>query len=90
MGVVPAEAFERRAHLFDVLEGVFPVRFEPRDAGSWRDLDAVIACPGPRRLRPPGSRASRLRPSQDRDQGAGQSCGSPSRACWIDACAVLS
>ena len=46
VGVVSPEDFERRAHLFDVLEAVFPVRFEPRAAGSWRDLDAVIACPG--------------------------------------------
>jgi hypothetical protein len=46
VGVVSPEAFKRRAHLFDVLEALFPVRFEPRTAGAWRDLDAVIACPG--------------------------------------------
>ena len=52
IGVVPPEAFKRRVHLFDVLETVFAARFEPRDAGSWRDLDAVIACPGTREAPP--------------------------------------
>ncbi len=52
IGVVPPEAFKRRAHLFDVLEAVFSVRFEPRDAGSWRDLHAVISCPGTKEAPP--------------------------------------
>jgi len=46
VGVTPVEAFTQRRSLFDALETVFPVRFEPRVSGSWRDLHAVIALPG--------------------------------------------
>lgn len=46
VGVTPPEAFAQRGDLFAALEAVFPVRFEPRVSGSWRELDAVIALPG--------------------------------------------
>lgn len=46
VGVVPPAAFERRVHLFGALEAIFPVRFEPRASGEWRELDALIVCPG--------------------------------------------
>jgi hypothetical protein len=39
---VPAPAAERHRRLFDVLERAYPVRFEGRGHGEWRDLDAVV------------------------------------------------
>jgi hypothetical protein len=43
VGVSPSGAFTCRSRLFAALEEVFDVGFEPRDAGSWRGLDAAIA-----------------------------------------------
>jgi hypothetical protein len=39
---LPAVAAERHRRLFDVLERAYPVRFEGRGDGEWRDLDAVV------------------------------------------------
>jgi hypothetical protein len=43
VGVSPPEEQRKRAHLFRALEQVFPVRFEGREFGAWRELDAVIS-----------------------------------------------
>src|SRR3954470_7719073 len=43
VGVVPAAAATAHARLLAALEAVYPVRFEPRAAGDWRELDAVVA-----------------------------------------------
>jgi hypothetical protein len=39
---VPASAARRHRRLFRVLERAYPVRFEGREHGEWRDLDGVV------------------------------------------------
>lgn len=46
IGVFPAGELERRPRLFAALEAAFPVRFEGRQAGELRDLEAVIEIGG--------------------------------------------
>ena len=42
VGVVSPAVYSSRSRLWRVLEAAYPVRFEPREAGQWRGLDAVI------------------------------------------------
>ncbi len=42
VGVVPAREHARRARLWAALEEAYPVRFEGREAGALRELDALI------------------------------------------------
>jgi hypothetical protein len=42
VAVVPPAAFHARPRLLGALEQALPVRFEPRAAGDWRELDAVV------------------------------------------------
>ena len=42
VGVSPGAALERTAELFEALEIVFPVRFEPRASGDMRGLDGAL------------------------------------------------
>jgi hypothetical protein len=42
VGVFPARELDLRRDLFAALEAAFPVRFEGREAGEQRDLDAAI------------------------------------------------
>lgn len=42
IGLVPAAVYRSRSRLWRVLEAAYPIRFEPREAGQWRGLDAVI------------------------------------------------
>ena len=42
IGVFPAGEFDKRPCLFKALECVFPVCFEGRTQGAWRDLDAAV------------------------------------------------
>jgi hypothetical protein len=42
VGIVPAQERRARARLLDALEAMYPVRFEPREAGDLRGLDALI------------------------------------------------
>ena len=45
VGVMPITAIDTRRRLFHALERVFPVRFEPREAGDLTGLDAFVAFP---------------------------------------------
>ena len=42
VGVFPAGEFQRRGRLFAALEGAYPVRFEGREFGDWRELEAAL------------------------------------------------
>lgn len=42
IGVTPARELARRPRLFNALEDALPVRFEGRDPGAVRDLDALV------------------------------------------------
>ncbi len=42
VGVVPAHEHARRARLWAALEEAYPVRFEGREAGALRELDALV------------------------------------------------
>jgi hypothetical protein len=42
VGIVPSAEKERRSRLLAALEGAFPIRFEGRSPGEWRDLDAAV------------------------------------------------
>ena len=53
VGVFPRHARASRGQLFDALERCFPVRFEGRDEGSWRALDAALVLPGSERSEAP-------------------------------------
>jgi hypothetical protein len=46
VGVFPRHARASRQRLFDALERCLPVRFEGREDGSWRALDAAVVFPG--------------------------------------------
>ena len=46
VGVFPAAELERRKALFDALAEAFPVRFDGRQAGQLRDLDAALELGG--------------------------------------------
>lgn len=46
VGVFPAVELDRRRVLFGALETAFPVRFEGREAGELRDLDAALELGG--------------------------------------------
>jgi hypothetical protein len=74
---VPALAAERHRRLFDVLERAYPVRFEGRGDGEWRDLDAVVLFDdGAHRPRPSGLPTLRLHrpPEAPRDIGGVSVC----------------
>jgi hypothetical protein len=53
VGVFPRRARESRGRLFDALERCFPVRFEGREEGSWRALDAALVLPESERSEAP-------------------------------------
>jgi hypothetical protein len=42
VGVFPAGELRRRARLFAALEGAYPVRFEGRELGDWRELEGAL------------------------------------------------
>ncbi|HWI96850.1 MAG TPA: hypothetical protein VNS60_12355 [Solirubrobacterales bacterium] len=46
IGVFPADELDRRPLLFAALEGVFPVRFEGRQPGELREIDAALEIGG--------------------------------------------
>jgi hypothetical protein len=46
VGIVPSSELELRPRLFAALEAAFPVRFEGRQAGELKDLDAVVEIGG--------------------------------------------
>lgn len=43
VGIVPAHEHAARPRLLAAIERILPVTFEARDAGDWRDLDAVVS-----------------------------------------------
>ena len=42
VGVFPIAGFRQRRRLFGALERVFPLQFQGRSDGEWRDLDAAV------------------------------------------------
>jgi len=42
VGVTPGSALRAHGELFNALESVFPVRFESRESGEYRELDAIV------------------------------------------------
>jgi hypothetical protein len=43
VGVIPVREHARRPRLWSALEGAYPVRFEGREPGALRELDALVA-----------------------------------------------
>jgi hypothetical protein len=43
VGIFPDREHDRRARLWAALEAAYPVRFQGRRAGEWRDLDGIVA-----------------------------------------------
>jgi hypothetical protein len=56
IGVVPAHEHRARARLWAALEAAYAVRFEAREPGQWRDLDALVEL-GPSAQSPPAALA---------------------------------
>lgn len=67
VGVVPAAAHGSRATLWRVLEGTYPVKFEPREAGQWNGLNAAILVGDSGEEPPPGIPSLVTGPRSDTD-----------------------